>query len=157
MTWTTEQKVFCVKKYYETKSFKTVQARFRRQFDFHHYPNKSEIFKIVRNFEAYGTVEDRRKAAQSPAGAPITVRTPENVDRVRHSVGRSPSKSLRRRSQQLGISCSSVRCILISDLKLYPYRIQVRHLLTQADKDKRVAMCRWFVQKTDEKEEFLHG
>ncbi|XP_076039237.1 uncharacterized protein LOC143024328 [Oratosquilla oratoria] len=65
-TWTTKQKVFCVKTYYKTKSFKTVQAKHRRLFNFNYYPNKSKISKWVRNFETYGSVEDRRKARKSP-------------------------------------------------------------------------------------------
>ena len=42
MPWQMEQKIFCVKTYYETKSFQIVQARFRRKFSFNKFPNRSQ-------------------------------------------------------------------------------------------------------------------
>ena len=156
MPWSMEQKIFCVKTYYETKSFKIVQARFRRKFSFNQFPNRSQIFKLVKKFEAHGTCGDRRVAGSSPSGPPITISTPDNVSSVQESVGRSPSKSLCRRSQELGISVSSVRRMLVKDLKLYPYRIHVKHELTENDKEKRVAMCQWFSETIDNNEKFLN-
>ena len=138
MPWSMEQKIFCVKTYYETKSFRIVQARFRRKFSFNQFPNRSQIFKLVKKFEAHGTCGDCRVAGSSPSGPPITICTPDNVSGVQESVGRSPSKSLRRRSQELGISVSSVRRMLVKDLQLYPYRIHIKHELTETDKEKRL-------------------
>ena len=54
-----EQKIFCMKTYYETKSFKIVQARYRRKFTFNTFPNGSQIFKLVIYFEAHSACEDR--------------------------------------------------------------------------------------------------
>ena len=73
MPWTMEQKIFCVKTYYETKSFKIVQARYRRKFNFNTFPNRSQILKLIKNFEAHGTCEDRRAKGSSPSGPPITI------------------------------------------------------------------------------------
>ena len=120
MHWAMEQKVFCVKTFYEMKFFQIVQARFRRKFSFNQFSNRSQIFKLVKKFEAHGTCGDRRVAGSSPSGPPITIRTPDNVSTVQESVGRSLSKSLCRRSQELGISVSSVRRMLVEDLQLYP-------------------------------------
>ena len=47
-----EQKIFCEKTYYETKSFKIVQARYWRKFNFEIFPKRSQIFELVKNFEA---------------------------------------------------------------------------------------------------------
>ena len=68
---------------------------------------------------------------------------------------RSPSKSVRRRSQELGINRESVRRILIADLNLYPYRIQIKQKLTLDDMRKRVIMCQWFCDKIDAVPDFL--
>jgi len=38
MAWKLEEKVFCVTTYIRTKSYKTVQTRFRRNFNFNTYP-----------------------------------------------------------------------------------------------------------------------
>ena len=53
MSWM--QNIFCAKTYYETKSFMPVQAKYRKNFNFNTFPNKSQIFKLVENFEAHGT------------------------------------------------------------------------------------------------------
>ena len=74
MPWSMEQKIFCVKTYYETKSFQIVQARFRRKFSFNKFPNRSQIFKLVKTFETHGTCGDRRVTGSSPSGPPITIR-----------------------------------------------------------------------------------
>lgn len=43
MPWTMEEKTFCVTVYLETKSFKTVQAKFRKKFSFNNCPHKFQI------------------------------------------------------------------------------------------------------------------
>ena len=68
-----EQKIFCVKTYYETKSFQIVQARFRRKFSFNKFPNRSQTFKLVKKFETHGTCGDRRVTGSSPSEPPITI------------------------------------------------------------------------------------
>ena len=67
----------------------------------------------VKKFMTKGTVLDCRK---EKAGAPITARSPANVDRVRDSVQQSPKKSLRHRIQELGISVTSLQRMLRKDL-----------------------------------------
>ena len=42
MIFTDEEKIFCVT-YLESKSYKTVQAKFRRKFNFNTFPAKSAI------------------------------------------------------------------------------------------------------------------
>ena len=46
--------------------------------------------------------------------------------------------------------------MLVKDLQLYPYRIHIKHELTETDKEKRVAMCQWFSKTIDNNEEFLN-
>ena len=86
---------------------------------------------------------------------PKSARSQENINPIRDSIGRSPRKSLRRSSQELGISRESIRRILVKNLQLYPYRIQTKHKLIQADMEKRVAICRWFCDKMNENPDFL--
>ena len=63
----------------------------------------------------------------------LTTRCPDNVDAVRDSVGRSPKKCPRGRSQELGFSGALSQRILKKDLYPCPYRIQNRHELTPTD------------------------
>ena len=84
-----------------------------------------------------GTILDCRK---EKAGTPITVRSPENVDGVRASVQQCPKKSLRRKSQELGISVTSLQQMLRKDLTKFPNKVSTCHKLTDTDKQRRTEM-----------------
>ena len=128
--------------YLESKSYKTVLAKFRRKFSFNTFPTTSVIHQWISKFKATATVLSINKKAAAPtSGRKMTARTPGNIEAVRTSVSRSPKKSIRRRSQELRISYASVQRILNVDLCLCPYSIQIKHKLTPGDKIKRVAMC----------------
>ena len=158
MPWTTEQKTFAVETYFRLKSFRETQLRFKDHFNCREFPVSSVICGWVKKFRTHGTVNNlnaKDKNRQSHSGRPKSSRTQDNVAAVRDSVVRSPRKSVRRRSQELGINRESVRRILISDLHLYPYRIQIKHKLTADDMRKRVTMCQWFSDKIDDEPDFL--
>ena len=157
MAWSIQEKTFFfVETYFETKSFCAVQRGFRRKFQCRHYPDKRFIYRSTQKFREHGTVLNlnARGKRDTYSGRPKSARSQENIDAIRDSLGRSPRKSLRRRSQELGINRESIRRILVKDLQLYLYRIQIKHKLTQADMEKRVGMCRWFCDKVDENPDF---
>ena len=134
MTFTDEEKIFCLTLYLESKWYKSVQAKFRRKFSFNTFPTKSGIHQWISKFKATGTVLSiNKKAAATTSGRKTTSRTLGNIEALRTSVGRSPKKSIRRRSQELGISYASVQRIFNVDLRLYPYRIQIKYNLTPGD------------------------
>jgi hypothetical protein len=64
---------------------------------------------------------------------PTSVRTAANIEAVRVALTRSPSKSTRRASVELGISRRSLQRILHSDLHLFPHKTTVLHKLTAID------------------------
>ena len=51
------------------------------------------------------------------------VRTPENVDKLRMAIAKSPRCSVRRHSVAIGLSDRCVRRILHKDLNFHPYKI----------------------------------
>ena len=67
-----DQKIFYIITYYETKSFKFVQVRYRWKFNFITFQKRSQIFKLVKNVEAHGICEERREASSLQSGPPIT-------------------------------------------------------------------------------------
>jgi hypothetical protein len=69
---------------------------------------------------------------------PASVHTPANIEVICVALIRSPSKSTRRASAELGISRRSLQRILYSDLHLFPYRITIMHKLTAVDKERRL-------------------
>ena len=153
MSWSTKEKTFCLEAYFDNKSYTVVQANFRCRQAL----SKSSIFDWVQKFREHGTVQNLNSKGlrDTYSGRSASARTERNIDAVQDSVGRSPKKSLRRRSQELGISRESLRRILKSDLNLYPYQIQIKQKLTQADMEKRVTMCRWFCDTIEDIPDFL--
>ncbi|KAJ4436098.1 hypothetical protein ANN_18725 [Periplaneta americana] len=93
------------------------------------------VYRLATKFETDGSVLEKKR----PHAA--TVHTPENIEAVRVALTRSPAKSTRRASADLGISCRSLQRILHADLKLFPYKIAVLHKLTANDKERRVVCC----------------
>ena len=123
MSWSTKEKTFCVEAYFANKSYTVVQANFRREFRCRNAPSKSRIFDWVKKFREHGTVQDSNSKGitDTPFGRRVNARTERNINEVRKSVGWSPKKSLRRRSQELGISrervfeaCSQIRSSFVS-------------------------------------------
>ena len=117
--------IFGVTTYSETKSFKTVQAKFRSKFNFDNYPQKSQIYPWIHNFQDTGTLKSLNKKTEIPNLAEYWQQDILTM--------RSPKKSPRRRSQELSLSHASLQRILNKDLQLYPYRIQIKHKLTPTD------------------------
>ena len=158
MPWTTEQNIFIVEAYFRRNSIHAAQLQFKERFGCREFPVHSMIYRGVNKFRTHGTVHNLNRKdtnRQSHSGRPKSSRTPHNVAAVRDSVVHSPSKSVRRRSQELGINRESVRRILIADRHMYLYRIQIKQKFTSDDMRKRVIMSQWFCDKIDAVPDFL--
>ena len=57
--YTVEQRVFLVRKYYETHSYAEVQRLFRLQFPDRDPPDKKNIWRNVKKYEDHGTSLNR--------------------------------------------------------------------------------------------------
>ena len=148
MPWSRNQKAFRVKVYLSSKSYKCVRKEFQRTFKQFKSPSKSLIYYWVQKFENDGTVHNLNSKASggSYSGRPVTARTPQKIGAVQDSAKDNPKKSIRKRGQELSISRSSLQRILTLDLKLRAYHIQLKQLLTQDDRTKRLQMCQWFLE-----------
>ena len=121
MPWVTEQKIFIVEAYFRQKSIHAAQLQFKERCRCREFPVHSMIYRWVNKFRTHETVYNLNRkdtSRQSYSGRPKSSRTPLNVAAVRDSVVRSPSKSVRWGSQELGINRESVWRILITDLNL---------------------------------------
>jgi len=158
MSWTNQQKIFSLETYFATKSYQSVQIQFRKRFHCRNFPSKSTIVSWINKFREHGTVVHLcSKATGGTYSGRKSSRTEENIAAVRDSVGRSPRKSVRRRSQELRMTRESLWRVLTSDLHLYPYKIQIKQKLTDADKEKRVTKCEWFCNVLENDENFLEN
>ena len=99
MPFTIEQRLKAVKFYLETKSLVLTQREYRKHFGVKQAPSPAAIKKIVQKFEVHGTCQKKNKGN---SGRRVSARTEVKVETVRQSTVRSPRKSLRRRSSEVG-------------------------------------------------------
>lgn len=152
--WTNPQRAFAVKAYYETHSYAAAQRLFRTQFAIHRnrpVPTPHAIKLWVANFEATASTNRRR------GGGRRTARTPENIERVRVAVGRSPRRSARRHSVALQLSDRTVRRVLKLDLHNHPYKLQVVQTLNENDIAARRRFCERFLVMIEENQDIVHN
>ncbi|KAK2578444.1 hypothetical protein KPH14_001061 [Odynerus spinipes] len=95
------------------------------------------VYKIVKCLKETGGTMDRPRS-----GRPITVTTPENINKVRWRIRRNSEVSMRRMAKNLGINRESVRNIVEKKLKLRSYKIARVHFLNEAMKAKRLEKSR---------------
>ena len=84
-------------------------------------PSKKRIKVLVLKFKETGTTEDK-----PICGRPRNIPTDASVQRVAASVADNPKTSIRERCFQLGMTRSSLRNILVKDLKYHPYKIKIK-------------------------------
>lgn len=136
-SWSGAQRAYAVKAYYKNNdSYVSAQRAFRNHFNIPRnvsVPSAHAIKTWVVNFEETGSTLKKR------TGRVKNIRTPENVDRVRTAMLRSPTRSARRHAISLDISDRSVRRILHNDLHYHPYKIQLVHALNNGDHATRLA------------------
>ena len=99
-------------------------------------------------------MNDRRK---SKSGSQKTVRTAQNIERVRETIVRSPQLSSSRLSQILNISQTSVVRILKQDIKMFPYKIQILQTQTDANKAMRVEFSRQMAERIENDPDLLEN
>jgi transposase len=93
------------------------QRIFRRHFNIHRndsVPSRNTVLLWVRNFR-----ETASAAKRKPPGRESSLRTPENIERVRQAFVRSPRRSASRNAIALRMSDRTVRRILHEDLNVY--------------------------------------
>ena len=89
--WTAEERAFTVKAYYQNgESLVRARRAFRTHFNVPRnrpVPSNHAIKTWVANFEVSGSTSKKRGGSQK------TVRSPENIERVRDAFERSPRRS----------------------------------------------------------------
>jgi len=113
--WTGEERAFTVKAYYQNgESLVWARRTFCTHFNVPRnqpVPSNHAINTWVANFEVSGSTSKKRGGSQK------TVRTPENIERVREVFKRSLRRSAVRHATALGITPRYVRRILHNDLR----------------------------------------
>ena len=138
--WSLEHRTFAVEQLFRNNdSVIQVQRLFRQHFNIDRHgsvPKRDTILRWVHAFRTTGSVMKKK-----PSGLPRSVRTPENIERVREAVTTSPQRSARRQAAALQISDRSVRRILHQELKFHPYKLMVVQQLQPRDYHQRLTFA----------------
>ena len=138
--WSVQHRIAAVELFIKTESVTATQRGFRQQFQRRDAPSRNTLLLWVSKWRLEGSVKDSK-----PQGRPRSARTPDNVERVRDAILRSPRRSARRHALALRLKDSSVRRILHKDLHYHPYKIQVAQELSGRDKVSRLQFCNEFM------------
>lgn len=147
--WSSEHRAFVVETYFKSgDSVVVTQRQFRRHFHVGsrgQVPSRNTIKLWVKNFRSTGTT-----LKQKPGGRARSVRTPENVERVRQAVLTSPHRPARRQAAALRMSDRSVRRILHEELHFHPYKIAIVQQLKPHDHANRQSFSEIMIDLMDD-------
>jgi hypothetical protein len=79
----------------------------------------------------------------------------ETVDCVRESFSRSPHKSIRQASRELGVPRSTVHSIVHKHLRLHAYKLQLLHHIKPDDHHKRTDFAVEMLSCVEENDSYL--
>lgn len=145
-----EQRILVVKTHYSNgESVTATLRRLRATMGRNEAPSVSAIHKIIRKFEASGSVGDKKSPGRARSGRSLL-----NQEIVFDNVMTSPQKSVRRRSQELNMSVSTVQRILRQDLHLHPYKIQLTQELKPTDHRQRREFVEWLLLRQNADADF---
>jgi AraC-like DNA-binding protein len=111
-------------------------------------PARNTIRELIERWRETGSVTDRPRSGRPQVGV-------DRVDDVRRLIEESPTTSIRRMSQTLDISRSTMHRIARSRVGVYPYRLQLRQQLQPQDFAARVRYGHWVLQEQAAEEAFV--
>lgn len=141
--YTIAQRIEIVGIYY--KNNKSIRATFRELrgiYGKENRPAELTIRNLIEKFESIGSVCDIKSTIRQNRK-----RTTENNDAVNQSVDLNQKQSIRRRSQELGLSYGTMWNILHTDLHFKAYKIQLTQELKPNDHLMRRNFAEWAFEK----------
>ncbi|GBM31455.1 hypothetical protein AVEN_39249-1 [Araneus ventricosus] len=142
--YSVSESIFIVRTYYSNNNSPIVtQIKFATEFKLTTTgPSVSTINRLIQKFERTGSVCDDMFGN---VGRALSVKTPEKIERTRQVSERSPRTSISKAAQQEGIKLESVRQIVLADLQLFPYKIQIH----QRSVEQRLEFANTIVEMID--------
>ena len=104
--------------------------------------SRSGVFKIIKRFKETGSFLPRVR--NTP---PRPIRTPTLIKIIKNKIKKNPKRTVRRLALEANVSRMTIHNILKKDLKLYPYKMVKRQLLTEATKKKRLERAKLLLQR----------
>ncbi|OAD53117.1 hypothetical protein WN48_10746 [Eufriesea mexicana] len=143
--YTKKQRVFIVEQYFKSNEGLAATVR-----NFHtKYGGISDLTspivkKLIKKFREAGSISDLRHS-----GRPSTSRSTQNIEAVRESAAKNPRISIRHRSQELDISKSSLQRILMKDLHLPIYKVELTQELKSTDHAQSREFIEWIAKQVN--------
>lgn len=129
----------------QVRGYKTVHRIFNAEFrEGNNKISKTTVITTIRRYEETGSVKDRPRS-----GRPKEATNEEQSLATLQSFVEDPSISLRRVSEEQGISRGSVAKIMKLN-KWHPYKIHLHQELSEDDFDRRVEFCEIMMQMIDD-------
>lgn len=147
-----EERVLIVKTFFKSgENFTNTIRALRNDFGNHNRPSRAAIKKLIDKFNVTGSVLDVQRPVR-----PRSARSVANIDATSASVRENPSTSIRRRSQQLGLSYGTTQRILTKDLHLHAYKIQLTQELKLGDHRQRREFVNWVLENNQNDDNFVN-
>ena len=117
---TVQERIFLVQRVFVNggEYSRKVQEEFRQQFGDDLVPHRNCIFELIKKFKETGTVHDKIRSGRLKKLIEPALRD------VTNKLERSPTKSLRRLSQETGLSSGSIHNA-VHKIKFRPYKRHV--------------------------------
>jgi hypothetical protein len=151
--WSVQQCIFCVEQFVLSKSIVSMQRDFCRKFGDDRQrgaaPSRKIIGQWVRQWRETGSVQVKARTRRN------TIWSPENIQRVRIALERSPHRSVWRHSHLLNLSDRFLQQILHHDSHFHPYKLQIVQELAAAHKALRFHYCQQMVHMHADPRRFL--
>ncbi len=140
--YTLQQRLQIVQLFYKNnRSYKTTLRALRLIYGRHNVPHRSTIRRLIEKFETTFSLHNVRALTRRRKA-----RSKQNIASVRESVRQDKNLSISRRSQQLGLSQTTVWRILRKDLGLHPYKIKLVQDLKENDHLLRRRFADWALE-----------
>jgi hypothetical protein len=124
--WSLEHRAFAVETYFKNNDSVVTQRIFHRHFNIHRndsVPSCNIVLLWVRNCREMASAVKRK-----PPGREPSLRTPENIEKVRQTFVRSPRQSAVSNVIALRMFDRTVHRILHWDLNFHPYRHYIQEV-----------------------------
>ena len=104
--------------------------------------NRMLIKRTIDRYTDTSSTKDRPRS-----GRPRTSRTAKLVKSVREKIRRNPRRSMRKMAKEAKTSPRTIGRICKIDLKMSPYKLQKRQLLSKPTIEKRLTRCKLLLQR----------
>ena len=140
------QNSFCLDVYFSSNSYRYVQTEFQKEYKLTHRryaPSIERIKQQVQKVRQYTSVINLgSRYSPGPSAGSKTKMTKLVIEMDRAQMEANPKTYF---AHGLRMKKSIVYNVLISDLKLNPYLINIQHSLSRADPVKPEVMVNWFL------------